>query len=211
MPADARSRIFPLDHADHLIGRRSDKEDIHPEIVIDDPGISRRHARILRAVDGTLSLLDLGSDERHAARRCCRGAERSGRAGWRQPHHAGLLDAARRDGALMSAVLGALGRAGISTPGWLWRAGGLVVLLGAVGRRCSTVGSGRHRGRGAHHRTGRRTLGGLGAADDGDAGGYERGRSERFRLSESGAASGTSRTFRDGEARIGGGPGSGGS
>ncbi len=61
MPADARSRIFPLDHADHLIGRRSDKEDIHPEIVIDDPGISRRHARILRAVDGTLSLLDLGS------------------------------------------------------------------------------------------------------------------------------------------------------
>ncbi len=61
MPADTRDRIFPLDLSDHLIGRRSDKQDIHPEIVIDDPGISRRHARILRAADGTLSLLDLGS------------------------------------------------------------------------------------------------------------------------------------------------------
>jgi hypothetical protein len=61
MPTDLRERIFPLDVADHLIGRRSDKEDIHPEIVIDDPGISRRHARILRTPDGTLSLLDLAS------------------------------------------------------------------------------------------------------------------------------------------------------
>lgn len=61
MPADLRARIFPLDLSDHLIGRRSDSEDIHPEITITDPGISRRHARILRAADGALSLLDLGS------------------------------------------------------------------------------------------------------------------------------------------------------
>ena len=61
LPTDTRARIFPLDLADHLIGRRSDKDDIHPEIVIDDPGISRRHARILRAADGSLSLLDLHS------------------------------------------------------------------------------------------------------------------------------------------------------
>ncbi len=61
MPADTRERVFPLDLADHLIGRRSDSADIHPEIVINDPGISRRHARILRAADGALSLLDLGS------------------------------------------------------------------------------------------------------------------------------------------------------
>lgn len=60
-PSDTRPRIFPLDHADHLIGRRSDKDDIHPEIALDDPGISRRHARILRAPDGALRLLDLGS------------------------------------------------------------------------------------------------------------------------------------------------------
>ncbi len=61
MPTDLRARIFPLDLADHLIGRRSDSEDIHPEIIIGDPGISRRHARILRAPDGALTALDLGS------------------------------------------------------------------------------------------------------------------------------------------------------
>lgn len=61
MPSDTRERIFPLDLADHLIGRRSDSEDIHPEIVIGDPGISRRHLRILRAPDGSLAALDLGS------------------------------------------------------------------------------------------------------------------------------------------------------
>ena len=61
MPTDLRTRIYPLDLADHLIGRRSDSEDIHPEIVVGDPGISRRHARILRAADGSLTLLDLGS------------------------------------------------------------------------------------------------------------------------------------------------------
>ena len=61
MPADQRERVFPLDLADHLIGRRSDSADIHPEVVINDPGISRRHLRIMRAPDGTLSALDLGS------------------------------------------------------------------------------------------------------------------------------------------------------
>lgn len=61
MPGDTRERLFPLDLADHLIGRRSDSEDIHPEIVINDPGISRRHLRIMRAADGALSALDLGS------------------------------------------------------------------------------------------------------------------------------------------------------
>ena len=61
MPTDLRPRIYPLDLSDHLIGRRSDKEDIHPEVAVTDPGISRRHARILRAADGALSLLDLGS------------------------------------------------------------------------------------------------------------------------------------------------------
>ena len=61
MPTDLRPRIYPLDLADHLIGRRSDNEDIHPEITVTDPGISRRHARILRGSDGALTLLDLGS------------------------------------------------------------------------------------------------------------------------------------------------------
>ena len=61
MPADSRPRLFPLDLSDHLIGRRSDSQDILPEIMIADPGISRRHARLLRAADGTLTALDLGS------------------------------------------------------------------------------------------------------------------------------------------------------
>jgi hypothetical protein len=61
MPTDTRERLFPLDLADHLLGRRSDSQDIHPEIVINDPGISRRHLRILRGAGGALSLLDLGS------------------------------------------------------------------------------------------------------------------------------------------------------
>jgi hypothetical protein len=60
-PTDLRERIFPLDLGDCLIGRRSDKEDIHPEIPIGDPGISRRHARLIRQPDGGIALLDLGS------------------------------------------------------------------------------------------------------------------------------------------------------
>ncbi len=60
-PTDSRERIFPLDLGDCLIGRRSDREDIHPEIPIGDPGISRRHARLMRQPDGSLAVLDLGS------------------------------------------------------------------------------------------------------------------------------------------------------
>ena len=60
-PSDRSERLFPLDLQDHLIGRRSDSADIHPEVVIPDPGISRRHARILRQPDGGLALVDLGS------------------------------------------------------------------------------------------------------------------------------------------------------
>lgn len=60
-PSDRSERLFPLDMGDHLIGRRSDSADIHPEVVIPDPGISRRHARILRQPDGGLVLVDLGS------------------------------------------------------------------------------------------------------------------------------------------------------
>jgi hypothetical protein len=60
-PTDLRERIFPLDLGDCLIGRRSDKEDIHPEIPIGDPGISRRHARLMRQSDGSIAVLDLGS------------------------------------------------------------------------------------------------------------------------------------------------------
>jgi pSer/pThr/pTyr-binding forkhead associated (FHA) protein len=60
-PGNRSERLFPLDLQDHLIGRRSDSADIHPEVVVPDPGISRRHARILRQADGGMALVDLGS------------------------------------------------------------------------------------------------------------------------------------------------------
>ena len=61
-PADLGERIFPLDLADQLIGRRSTRRGIFPEISLDtDDGISHRHARILRQSDGGFSVLDLGS------------------------------------------------------------------------------------------------------------------------------------------------------
>jgi len=60
-PGDHSERLFPLDLADHLIGRRSDSADIHPEVVLPDPGISRRHARLLRQADGGMALVDLAS------------------------------------------------------------------------------------------------------------------------------------------------------
>ncbi len=61
MPADEQPRIFPLDRPDQLIGRGSDSENIHPELTLTDPGISRRHLRIMLAADGAVTALDLGS------------------------------------------------------------------------------------------------------------------------------------------------------
>jgi len=60
-PDDLRERIFPVDFPENLIGRRADSQGTHPEIVIADPGVSKRHARINRKPDGTLELLDLAS------------------------------------------------------------------------------------------------------------------------------------------------------
>lgn len=55
-------RVFPLELAENLIGRRSDRLNVHPEIPIDDdPGVSRRHARIFFTPEGAPTLLELGS------------------------------------------------------------------------------------------------------------------------------------------------------
>jgi hypothetical protein len=61
-PAGEPERTFPLDFAENLIGRRSERRAIFPEIDLsNDPGVSSRHAILYREADGSVSLLDVGS------------------------------------------------------------------------------------------------------------------------------------------------------
>jgi hypothetical protein len=60
-PQNAPARVFPLDLDENLVGRRSDRKDIHPEIMVADPGISRRHLSIRRRDDGGILAIELGS------------------------------------------------------------------------------------------------------------------------------------------------------
>ena len=60
-PKDAPVRVFPLDLADNLVGRRSDVKGVFPEIQLDDPGVSRRHLKLIRQADGSYAALELGS------------------------------------------------------------------------------------------------------------------------------------------------------
>ncbi len=60
-PVGEPERVFPLDLTENLIGRRSDRRDIHPEVPLTDTGISHRHAKLLKQADGSLILLELGS------------------------------------------------------------------------------------------------------------------------------------------------------
>lgn len=56
-------RVFPLDLAEHLIGRRSSHPEFFPTIVPDerDHGVSRRHAVLLRQPNGSYAVKELGS------------------------------------------------------------------------------------------------------------------------------------------------------
>ena len=64
-PAYCPQRRFALDRAEIRIGRHSASSGISPEIDLSvapaDPGISRLHAVLLRAADGTWSIVDPGS------------------------------------------------------------------------------------------------------------------------------------------------------
>jgi len=60
-PAGQPDLHFPLDLNENLIGRRNDRRDIHPEIPLTDPGVSTRHAKLLRSPEGGWILLDVGS------------------------------------------------------------------------------------------------------------------------------------------------------
>jgi hypothetical protein len=54
-------RVFPIDLAEMLVGRRDDRQNIRPAVPVHDPGASRRHARFLLGNDGVVSLHDLAS------------------------------------------------------------------------------------------------------------------------------------------------------
>jgi hypothetical protein len=60
-PSGEPLRTFPLDLPEMLVGRRSDGKGIHPEFMLNDPGTSRRHAKLTRRPDGSYELLDLAS------------------------------------------------------------------------------------------------------------------------------------------------------
>jgi hypothetical protein len=60
-PVGAPERVFPLDLAENLLGRRSVSKDSHPEIPVNDPSVSRRHLKFLRQPDGSFQVVDLSS------------------------------------------------------------------------------------------------------------------------------------------------------
>jgi len=60
-PPDIGDRIFPIDLPEMLVGRRDDAHNIRPEIPVIDPGVSRRHAHLLRLPEGRIAIVDLAS------------------------------------------------------------------------------------------------------------------------------------------------------
>lgn len=60
VPTDEPDYFFPLTEGETLIGRRDDRQGVHPQIPLRDPGVSRRHAMLRRDADG-ISVMDLGS------------------------------------------------------------------------------------------------------------------------------------------------------
>ena len=54
-------RVFPVEVAEMLVGRRDDSQNIRPAVPLHDPGASRRHARFLLGEGGGVSLHDLAS------------------------------------------------------------------------------------------------------------------------------------------------------
>jgi len=60
-PTGVAELVFGVDAAEMLVGRRDDRRDIRPEIPLADPGTSRRHAKFVKNVDGSVSIQDLAS------------------------------------------------------------------------------------------------------------------------------------------------------
>jgi hypothetical protein len=60
-PAGEPEHVFHLDLSENTVGRESGSKGIHPEIVVKDKSVSRRHLKFLRNPDGSYSALELGS------------------------------------------------------------------------------------------------------------------------------------------------------
>jgi FHA domain len=60
-PAHAPERIFHLDLEENTLGRQYEGNGVHPEIVVQDPGISRRHLKFVRNAAQDFAVLELGS------------------------------------------------------------------------------------------------------------------------------------------------------
>jgi FHA domain len=64
-PVGVPDRVVELTADRALIGRRSTSRNIHPEVDLsptpEDVAVSRQHAEIVRAADGTFTVTDLGS------------------------------------------------------------------------------------------------------------------------------------------------------
>jgi len=60
-PQGVAERVFPLDLAENLVGRRSDSKGIYPEVEVNDLGVSHRHLKLSKQADGSFTVLELGS------------------------------------------------------------------------------------------------------------------------------------------------------
>jgi serine/threonine protein kinase len=65
-PVGYQGQSIPLTGGELLIGRRSDSRQIYPDIDLigppTDPGIHRKHAKLISAPDGTWTVVDLGNE-----------------------------------------------------------------------------------------------------------------------------------------------------
>jgi hypothetical protein len=60
-PTDRPEKVFHLDLDENTLGRQFEGKGVHPEIVVQDPSISRRHLKFVRGSGGQYSVLELGS------------------------------------------------------------------------------------------------------------------------------------------------------
>ncbi|HXA46737.1 MAG TPA: FHA domain-containing protein, partial [Burkholderiaceae bacterium] len=60
-PTDRPEKVFHLDLDENTLGRQFEGKGVHPEIVVQDPSISRRHLKFIRGSSGQYSVLELGS------------------------------------------------------------------------------------------------------------------------------------------------------